>query len=253
MIVPRQARTALACLAVALAGYLCWWAITAWQMKTLVMDQFSDWRAAGLDIRHEAPGLGGFPFQVRWHFDRLEITQPKNQWQWIARDLDLMANPWNVSRFRLNLEGPQRTTVPINDRLLILEWQADRADLQASVSPDGRLDRLDFALDQLTATTPRKPFFFRLGSLALALDFSPESAPGEVPPFAELLLSFQALDLPDILSRPLGSRIEQFSTRMLIREILPAAELQASLTQWRDAGGIIDVPDFRLKMGRAGG
>ncbi|RED51565.1 DUF2125 domain-containing protein [Aestuariispira insulae] len=246
MNVSRQARIAMACLGAALVGYLCWWGFAAWQMRTIVLSQFDDWRANGLHVGGDNPDFGGFPFAIRLDFANLEITHPQHQWQWIARDLELEARPWNLRSLNLHLGGTQRTTVPVNGRLLILEWRADRADFLASIGDGGRLERIDVAMDHLTATTPRKPFFFRMAALALALDFNPVPEPGSDPAFAELMLSVRALDLPDILSKPMGSRIERFSTRMLIREIVPSLELQAGLTGWRNAGGALEIPQLSI-------
>ncbi len=230
-------------------GYTGYWFWAADRMVGTVLDGVEDWRQAGYEVSFTDLSKSGFPTEVRVEMRDPNITDPLKAWSWLGDRLSLRAAPWQPLEYTLALTGPQKAEVPVSGRQVDLAFEATRADGVARFDTSGTLRQVILTIDGLNGVSEGFDAKLSFDRVRLTLDQPERPATRYDQETALLEVLGQNITLPERFAGPLGQRLDHFSGRFRVMGPLPQIDLRNALTQWRDAGGILEVPWLKTDWG----
>jgi len=244
-------------LAALVLAVIALWSAAWFYLAGRAQDRFIAWLAsvdaAGLNTRHGALGVSGYPYRLVLAIDGLSINQPGG-WAWQSGPLRVVSQPWNADHLVLLFDSPQTVTPAPGAPSVRLDARRARA----SLVNNGREERLVLDLEDLTLQADggaplaagRLQIFVRHAfDGAPAQETPAETVPeGAGPHLADVAIKAQAVHVPAAKPTKLGEVIDSFGAQAAVYGQLPTLD-GAGLSRWSKQGGGMEVSDFRLKWG----
>ncbi|RVU36609.1 DUF2125 domain-containing protein [Hwanghaeella grinnelliae] len=240
---------AVAVLAASAAAYSAYWWWGAGKMDETVSGWINDWRRAGYRIDYSEKTVGGFPWTVRIRLVQPALADPAGAWSWSGGNLDLSAEPWAPTTYKLSAEGNHEAVMPIAGRLVPMQATAGKAEGTAEFDLDGRLRQADITLENVDGTAPALNADLKIDRATMTLTQPARPAREHQDEEAAIDLLVQGLRLPAALSGPLGRDVTHTSLRARLLGPFPRTDMRGALEIWRDAGGTLDVPWLSMEWG----
>ncbi len=240
--------SAAAILAVALVGYTAYWFVLAGEAKEGIARWAQNWRAAGYAVSHAEPDFGGFPLSLRASLAAPAIGRGvgAQAWHWRGQGITASLRPWDLSRFRLRIEGRQEISVgePGQRRY---ELDAASALTAVSLGTRGRLKHVDAKIAALDMREDKWTEPLRIGRLRIeGTDYRHGGAGARA---TDIALIIENAALPVAPQGPLGKTIERVRADITIVGTFPQQPLEAAMAAWRDDGGTVELRSLVIRWG----
>ena len=243
-------KTALGAVLLILAGgYTGYWYWGADRMDATIAGWLQEWQGHGYGISYTDKTVSGFPGPIRVTLTEPRMADPSGAWTWSAAALTLAAAPWSPTRYTLDAGGLHQADVPIAGRLVGMRVDAQTATGTAVFDLAGRLERADVVLENVAGSAPDLNAEMAAGRMTVVLTQNTNRVRSHEDQQAELELVLQDVALPEAYSGPLGPGLDHLSTRARLMGPMPRTDLRSALENWRDAGGILDVPWLQVDWG----
>lgn len=242
----------LICCGLVLTGYSLFWLYAANRLESEIAAFFDQLEHKGFHIAAAEPGLSGFPFDINLQFDGLEITNPKDQWQWIGQDLTVNATPWQLNRLHIHPNGTQQISILTPDERIRLTLQA--SDSKITLGRDE--EKGDFA--SITAKgleVSDQDHRYNFGFSQLAVTGSMQDPRDRDLHLNGLKMSLSAsgIRLPNQNQLPLGSMIAALDFDISMPSGVPLNTDEEALDAWQQVGGTLEIEKFMIQWGQFGG
>lgn len=229
----------LALIALGAAGYTAYWYTAADTVRTQIARWVEERRAAGWLVEIQNPEVRGFPMRIDVLIagGRLAGPEAADRWVWDLPDIHATAIPWRPTHVHVSAPGRHR----VSARKDVVTWDAEA--LSADMVADARAVRVgDIDAERVTIVLPDKgEIRARTLRLKVANGLKPDgNAVAETG--LRIAANAQNVRLPDAWDLPLGPDMRKFMLNAVVEgEMSPRGALIEALTEWRDAGGAIDV------------
>ncbi len=244
--------------AAAVAAHGAYWWILADGLGGAFTAWVEDRRAAGWDVRHAEPEIGGYPMRARATIGDPVIAGPGDppRWQWRGPGLVLEIDPWRPREIRFSSPGRHRLMANHGGRAEAAEVAAGSIDGIARLAPSGRIGSIAFDAASIDAVRHGNPGRLRIGRLEAVLTMPDRrgeeaAAPnGEEPAGPIVSLSAADVVLPDGPRYPFGhtARVIEVEVKLL-GDVVLRPTLTATLAAWRDGGGTVEVRRLDVQWG----
>ena len=243
----RLAAIAAATLLVAAAVYTATWFVLAGEVRAGIQRGSQDWRAAGYEVSHAEPNLGGFPLSLRVRIDAPSIGRGSgaDAWRWRGEGITLSLRPWNLKRIEVRLDGAHEITVGEGARRYALA--AASATAAITLGDGNRLERVSAAFAALEVRERDWTGPLRIGRLRL--DWFGYRRAGVGSRATDITLVIEDAALPAAPQGPLGKTIARVRADVTILGALPERPLKAAMAAWRDDGGTVELRGLIVKWG----
>jgi hypothetical protein len=216
----------------------------------LLQEQAGRWiaaqRADGMTVLHGEPMLGGFPGRIVVSYPGWEMAAPvtRSGWTWRTTAVRLAARPWTPMEFSVDLSG-LHTLAGLWTPPGVNAWiAATSAVLVPRLTVEGRVAEISASVgDVRIADGANAPALLSLASGAFRIASVPTTTP-------TWRLEANAAQLAAPQVGPLGPFAPRIDAVALTADLLgPIAPgpLPTALDAWREAGGTLEVREFRLK------
>lgn len=236
----------VALLAVACALYVGIWFYTAGQLRDGVVAWAEARRAEGVTVGYTRLDIGGFPFALRMRVEAPSLSSPQGKWE--AAALTARMRPWSPNRVTVRAPGEHRFTWLDGggSRTFLGQVQTAAARLQLD---GGRVRAADLTIRDFKLSGPGDDANWAVGRATIAATYSP--VPGADPdtPTFDLRLRLANLRVPDKIGLPLGPAVEALEINAGLMGSLAGGPIANALTQWRDAGGTIEIRRLNVTHG----
>lgn len=233
----------LAVVAAALV-YSAWW----FYAGRAAIRAFDDWvavqRSEGYAITYGTLSFGGFPAQVDLTIPEIAVSLPGRLWEANGDGLTVSFHPWNLSEYDLNSIGPLRL------RSAVLPETRDMPIVVTSLAgqyrrhPEDGYHAADLILRDLSG-----PLDFRAQEVALRGIRPFQHALGVEDLVATMDLELVDMALPKgVLPPGLPDTVDAGVLKIDVFGPEPPgpASFAKRLTDWREAGGLIEIRDIAL-------
>ena len=231
--------------ALAVAAYGAWWLQSAARLHQAIDAWVEDNRARGWHIELDNVAVRGFPLQLRAQADRFTVGRDTPfAWRWSGPLFTASTPPWIGRDIALSFPGSHKIEFDARDGHKVIPISAAKAHGQVRVGNDGRIGSFSLALGDIAATLPDLgPTRIAKLDASLAIGGKPPPAANSprAPQVGRLTLTAEAIDLPQRAATTLGRQIGEIDLEATLLGAMPAAQSEAALAVWRDAGGTIEM------------
>lgn len=243
-----------ALLLLAATGYGALWLYAA----SLVRDGLAQWtaarRAEGYIVNYSTPSISGFPWALRLRVGSAAITAPAQGWHWISQGLEAMLMPWSLHTVALQSLGPQEVTFRASTGGEMITVGAPETYGIIVIGSNGRVERTTLDASGVSLSAPTaipQPIAASTAHVEIALPPNPPAAPPGpgLPPSASIAFEIRDLTIPEAASGPLGSRLTHVAAAGQVLGAVPAGNLRAALSAWRDTGGTAEIKSLDFIWG----
>ena len=245
----RFSLAAFALLLVLLGAYTAYWLIIAEQIKSGVTAWAQAERAEKIDVRWESIGVGGFPFACRVSLktatlrDRRLNPAPELRIPALSGE----ARPWNFSNWRLY--APEGFSAAL---------------AAGGARPPAKLAARNVAGVVATGPQPNTILWLHLADIdaeageAIAVSMAdawvvlPAKPPQvHTEPAIGVAVNLRQLKLASVIPI-LGDTIDELALALSVKGAVPGGRLVQAISEWRDAGGTIELDNLQVKWGELG-
>lgn len=232
----------------AIAHGVYWW-IAANEMQQAVESWIEDWRSKGYQVTHGDLAMGGYPLKVQASLPFPAVSDPGKAWSWQAGGLRLHTKLWEPTRYEMTIQGDQAATVPINGRPVAMDIKTANSSVVANFSVTGRFVSGLLQIDELKGSAPDLAATVLARRLVLELELPDKAPQDHNDPAGDVTVIADQVTLPSAYAGPLGPDVDRVSARFNALGPLKRGDLRTVLTEWRDGGGVIEVPWLRGNWG----
>jgi len=232
----------------AIAHSVYWWSASE-EMRQAVESWIEDWRDKGYAVTHGDLVVSGYPLRLQVTAPFPAVTDPGNVWSWQAEGVRLQTNLWDPTQYEMTVQGDQAATVPINGRPVAMSIQTAKSVVLANFSIDGKFKSGSVQIDDLKGSAPDLTATVLARKLVLELELPDNPPQTHTDPAGDLTLIADEVTLPPAYAGPLGPNMDRISVRFNALGPLKRGDLRTTLGEWRDSGGIIEVPWLRGEWG----
>lgn len=239
----RVALIAIALIALLCAGYAYYWHYVAGRLQAGIADWATQQRALGNQIAFEQDPIAGFPFAFRTRFQSVALgfQQPSGILSVTGETLLAEMRPWNLQDIAVTSDVPVIFALQSTDAAQQARLESGTARIQLQSS--GQLKSV--MLDGKSASVTVGASTYTAEKAVATIDL-PAASPAD---YHQPLLGFDVA--LDVFRLAAGQRaltdapIEKAAAKGAIMGPVPAAaDLQAMIRGWANAGGIIDLKSF---------
>jgi hypothetical protein len=237
-----------------LAGAYCtYWRIVARQLEAGVEAWVRQERARGNEIAFGWDGIGGFPlrFAATFRDPALRWRGPRGEIVWQGPAVEAEMAPWDLRRIEVVSLGQHDAALHLAGGAG--EWRVAAIGLAGTIwlYRSGALRGFTLALRQPDVTPPNGAALASADA-TIMLD-QPETPPTDYEmPLARIALEAHTIALPEGARLLTDDPIEVVSLDATINGPMPMAPLREALTAWRDAGGTVELSEFKFAQGPLG-
>lgn len=239
----------LAALALGAASYAAFWYTAAEKVRAEIARWADARRADGWLVEMQDPEVAGFPLTIDVLIagGRLAGPEAVDRWVWELPVIHATATPWRPTHVHVSAPGRHRVTARKDVVTL------DAAALSADVVADTRTIRVgDIGAEGVVVGLPDGgEMSARMLRLRLAQGLEQDNASVVTPAAARdsgsvtglrVAVTAEDVRLPEKWEPPLGPDVRKFHLNAVMDGTMnPRGALVEALTQWRDAGGAVDV------------
>ena len=237
---------------IAVAGYTGYWFIAAGEIGDRIDDWAEKQRAEGLEIESEGTYVSGFPLRFEVTLREPRIHDTRNGWRWATDSLRAEASAWDFSEVTVFPDSRNSVQVLVEGG----EWRDIDAEIDGgrlTVRLDGDRRFQEVALDlrgvEVTGVWPER--VAQIGSLqanGVAID---DDGSGEQ--VLKTSIAVRDAVLPSDLAEGLGESLDFLDIDASVVGSIPSERgTNEAITAWRDAGGTLELNDFRVRWGPLG-
>ena len=239
-------------IAIGVAGYAGYWFMAAGEIGDRIDAWAEKQRAKGIEVETAGTTVAGFPLRFEITLREPRVRDESGGWRWAAAALRAEASAWDFSE--VTVYPDRRNAVQV-----LLEGEEWR-DIDARIDDGWLIVRLDEArqlreidLDlqglEVEGVWPQGPAHvgsLRATGLALDDDGSGEEA-------LRTLIAVRDVVLPSGLGEELGETLAFLDVDASVVGPIPSERgTSEAITAWRDAGGTLELTDFRVRWGPLG-
>jgi hypothetical protein len=236
---------------IAAAGYTGYWFVAAGEIEDRIEDWTQEQRERGLEIESAATEVAGFPLRFEVALSEPRIHDAQNGWSWAASEFRAQMRPWNYDEVVVIPDRQHAMRILDKGLWRDIEWRIDdgelvvRLDSTRGVS-DFVLDLSGIEVNGLWSNGPAR--IETLHATGLAPD--DDGSSGEA---LQAALSMRNVHLPDGLGEELGENLAFLDIdASLVGPIRTGDETAETIAAWRDAGGTLELSNFRVRWGPLG-
>jgi hypothetical protein len=240
--------------ALAIVAYGGWWLHAARLVHRAIDTWAEAQRAQGLQVELADVAVQGFPLRLEAVASRFAVGRDVPlRWRWAGPRLTASVPPWGSHEVQVSFPGAHTIEFDARDGPKAIALKADKADGTVHIADGGKIALVTVALGPTQADLPD------LGPTSLAkLDLSIGATTTPVAPSANdprahevgrIAVAADDIQLPERAASTLGRRIAHTELELVLRGAIPAAQTEAALAAWRDAGGTVELTKLRLHWG----
>jgi hypothetical protein len=230
-------------------AYTVYWFLAARQIKDGLAAWAQSVRAEKLEAAWQSIRVTGFPIAFRVELEKASLREdgltPSPELRIDA--LSGTTRPWDFAVWRLAAPtGLTANLAGAGDRLP-LKLASQTAAGVVSIGPQGSSD-IWLSLQDVSIQAAER---VKIGSADIWV-ILPQTPP-QTRADASLEFAFNArqVQLPAAIS-PLGDTIDELASGLTVKGGLPSGRLAQAVAAWRDAGGVIELDNLRVKWGGLG-
>jgi hypothetical protein len=245
----RRLIAALGLLAVIAASYSGYWFYISGLVRQGVLDWAEARRVEGFSAGWDRMGVGGFPFAITVRLEKPVLGQSRDAPAWDAQLPELVgeAAPWAPHRWRLLAAEGGRLRIAPSETRPPLEIDVGRLD--GTIAPAAEPDPPGTAVT-LHGTTIHVQADQRLAmdeaSIRAIVPARAVTSHREI--WTRSASWFRGIHLPAKVG-PLGDTIDEIAADVAVKGAVPQGPRRAALEKWRQAGGTVELENFRLAWG----
>ena len=249
----RNARLGLiliAITAISITAYVVFWFVAASYLREGAEEWTAARRAEGYGVGYSKFKVGGFPFHLRLTVEDPKFSPPgeRSPWAWSGARVEAETRPWTLGRIKIRLLGLQRLTFPLAGSPVTYRGMAD--DISADLTFSGEWPSMgEVKVSELNFSAEEGDGRFAAHSATLHFLRNPAKDADYRTTTIDTELTAKGLVLPDGLAIPLGNRIDRLSLNADVMGRIDAGPWPRSLSEWRDAGGTIEVTSLHISYG----
>lgn len=232
------------------AGYAALWVV----VSQWVEDGFRNWSRVqaerGTRIDHGPLAVSGFPGPIRLAIPAPHITSQKGGWQWSAEKAVLETRPWDWRRFRLEIFGQQRASVPFAGAQHLYSARPAETVVVGEVDRRGRLSQGLLTAREARLDDAAGVEVLSAKSLSLHMNQRVPASVDEGQVAVDLSLQANAVQLGEPIKTPLDRKIQDIAMVTTVKGALPDTFLRDAIDAWRQAGGTLELSHLQVDWGR---
>ena len=239
-------------IAVAVAGYTGYWFIAAGEIEGRIDAWAERQRAQGLEIESEGTDVAGFPFRFEVSLHEPRIRDTRNGWRWSAGGLRAEALAWDFGE--VTVFPDRRNSVEVlleGDRWRTIDAEIEDGRLVVGLDESRRFEEVTVDLTglEVVGLWPQGPA--RVGSLqANGISLGDGAVDDET---LQTTIAVRDVVLPSDLAEGLGDSLAFLDIDASVVGPIPSERgTSEAITAWRDAGGTLELTDFRIRWGPLG-
>jgi hypothetical protein len=245
----RFSLAAFALLLVLLGAYTAYWLIIVEQIKSGVTAWAEAERTEKIDVSWERIGVGGFPFacQVSLKTATLRDRRLNPAPELRIPDLIAEARPWDFYNWRLDAPEGLSATLAAGGARPPVKLAARNVSGVLATGPQAntilwlRLGDIDAEAGETIAV-----------SMADAWVIVPAKPPQvHTEPAIGVAVNLRQLKLASA-TPILGDTIDELAFALSVKGAVPGGRLVQAISEWRDAGGTIELDNLQVKWGELG-
>ena len=237
---------------IAVAGYTGYWFIAAGEIGERIDEWAEKQRAEGLEIESGGTYVSGFPLRFEITLRAPRVHDTRNGWRWASDSLRAEASAWDFSEVTVYPDRRNSVQILVEGG----EWHAIDAQVGGGrlvVRLDGDRRFREVALDlhgvEVAGVWPER--VAQIGSLqanGIAID---DDGTGEQ--VLKTAIAVRDAILPSDLAEGLGETLDFLDIdASVVGAIQSERGTNEAITAWRDAGGTLELNDFRVRWGPLG-
>ncbi|MBL4750510.1 MAG: DUF2125 domain-containing protein [Amylibacter sp.] len=233
-------------------GYVWWWFQVADNMELLADNWRQQRLAEGYEIAHDPLVISGFPYRVKIDAENLSVANPTHFQQPTLEITSFWAvvQPWQINHVIFGIDGATRIIWQDKGEAKSVDLAAASSLGSATFNRQGRLQTVAVDIEALQAapswrppvTAKRVQIHGRPSPLAQGED---EDAPRD----QQIALHISQMIIDGMEDFPLGKRIEEFALSSQLHGTIKKLPSRATLTDWRDKGGFLDITSLKVTWG----
>lgn len=238
--------------ALLLAGiaYTIYWFNQAGDVREGIAVWAGQRRAEGYIVEYTALDISGYPLRLQSEARdvRLAGRYGDTDWEWRTKRLTGNVLPYSLKHIVLRAPEPQEISLKnVNDGVLKKYFIAPDLAMASLVLDSGSVSRLavDFSGGEIHGDAIKGKI--TLGRVQLHARQGNDRI--ENPPLLELAVEIENTAYAGFSGSALGENLTLMSVNMGVEGAQPAASGAAGIHEWRDAGGIVQVQEFRIDWG----
>jgi len=238
----------------AMLAYSVYWSTLAGRIEAGLAAWAQAQRSDGMLIEYDALEVTGFPLRVQPQISNLRLAAPgpNPAWQWRSDQLIANVTPYNSNHIVLTAPYPQDIGLRINGGALE-QYRLAPGKAQASLAlKQGRITRIDLDIEGGALSGGRLlSHALGLGRVQLHLREGQKSEANGLqnPTLFEISAKLEKLEYPGFANSALGANLSLFAMTAAVEGFWPEAPGLAGVTQWRDAGGVVQIKAAQIDWG----
>jgi hypothetical protein len=243
---PRFGLVVVALLLVLLGAYTAYWLVVARQITDGVVAWAQTEHAEKIDALWEKIGVEGFPFVCRVALENAVLRDgrltPSPELRIPA--LSASARPWDFASWRLMAPAGLSAVLAGGSERPPLKLTAHTAEGVFTTDPEAG-SNLWLNLEDVTAEADAAVAIASADAW-VTLPAKPPRSYGE--PTLEVALDLRQVQLPGMTSL-LSDTIDELAFGITIKGAVPSGKLTQAVSEWRDAGGTVELDNLHLSWG----
>lgn len=253
---PRRWLPFAAALAIAAAAGGTWvgyWWMAGERLRTATFATIEHARARGYRVEYAAIGRAGFPTRARIVLAEPSVSAPGAApaagpaWRWAGAQAAVEVALVAPSAPVITTEGRQAIT--LRDAGLERTYAGHVAALRYAYAPGGWLPAGRLTVRDLALRSEADGDALALDALEGTGSGDPEAGLDGAGVSYRLRLDFTGITPPAALGLPLAPRIEHAAIELQLKGTLAPQPWPQALGAWRDAGGIVELPELVIRYG----
>jgi len=236
----------VAALLVLLGAYTAYWLIVARRVTDGIADWAQTERAEKIDVSWEKIGVAGFPFACRVAFENVVLRDgrltPSPELRIPA--VSGSARPWDFASWRLTAPAGFLAMLAGGGERPPLKLAAHTAVGVLTVDPEEGT-KLWLSLEDIRAEAGEAVPISSADAWVILPAKPPRS---HTEPALGVALDLRQVQLPGMTS-VLNDTIDELAFGITIRGAVPSGKLAQAVSEWRDAGGTVELDDLHLNWG----
>jgi hypothetical protein len=246
---PRLGLVVVALLLVLLGAYTAYWLVVARRITDGVAAWAQTERAEMVDASWEKIGVAGFPFACRVELENAvlrdgRLTPPP---ELRISALSASARPWDFARWRLMAPAGLSAVLAGGSERPPLKLTAHAADGVLAADPEAGTS-LWLNLENITAEAGEA---VPISSADAWVILPAKPSRSHTEPALGVALDLRQVQLPGTTS-VLNDTIDELAFGVTIKGAVPSGKLAQAASEWRDAGGTVELDNLRLNWGGVG-
>ena len=227
------------------AAYSAFWLYLSHAVKGQVVELQKHWSSEGVQVTHRNLSVEGFPYRVTIKARGVQATQRSGRfdWFWEAPFLYATAHPWQLSHWVVNLESSSELTLTWDTEVL-LRGIVGNGRMSFIGNAEGSPIRASFDFKNMFLQSNQFYEQIDVGGIEVHVHRLVDDNAG-----IDAAILVNEVYLGDSNVHYLDVWIQGIVAEMSVKEPLPGSWERSALAEWRDAGGVLELPHFRVVWG----